>query len=138
MTKKALFWLWYILVAGTVGIAIRHGLLVETAQVDTVGVSWVILGLFALAYVMGAMVFFGAPVLEHLRGLANHQVFLGVFGTILGAYMALRGVDAGSTDAVLKAVPQLLMALFTSILGMAGGGITIVTFELLGGDPERD
>jgi hypothetical protein len=137
MLKKSLFWLWYIVVAGVVGIAIRHGLLVETANVDTIGVSWLIIVLFFLAYALGALAFFGYPVREHLRGLANHQVYFGVFGTILGAYMSLRGVDVGSNDAVLQAVPQLMMALWTSVIGMAGGGITIITFEILGGEPEQ-
>lgn len=150
--------LWFVIVGGVVAIAVRRGLLTETLEVDHTGISWIIMAMFVVTMAYGFIIHAGPPwkirvvpyhrgmklqmlmPLRYLKESANLQVFLGLWGTMLGLYLIFRGLPVSegmsgeeTTEVIMAAVPNLLMALWTSILGMAGGGLVIVTYLVLGG-----
>jgi MotA/TolQ/ExbB proton channel family len=128
-----------------VGVAIRHGLLRETVAADSTGISWLIMATFvagmatALLYAFGKA---GTRARELVYTFANLQVFFGLFGTVLGAYIALHSIDlavlgtaqAGKNAAVM--VKGMGTAFWTSILGMAGCAITYINYKIMGGESE--
>lgn len=156
--KDVLKSLWFVIVGGATAIAIRYGLFTETIEVDHTGISWVIMAMFAATMVYGFIIHAGLPwkirvvpyhrgmkfqmlmPLRYLKESANLQVFLGLWGTMLGLYLVFRGLPVSegmsgeeTTEVIMAALPNLLMALWTSLLGMAGGGLCIVTYLVLGG-----
>jgi hypothetical protein len=135
MFNKIAKGLWFVLSIIFVGIAIRQGALHETYAVDGTGISWFLMSLFVLAMWLGALHYMGAKWvnLEHVRHLANDQVYIGLFGTLVGIYMALRGVQGTEADLVLRAVPNMMLAFWTSIIGMSGAWVSMKTYQFLGG-----
>jgi hypothetical protein len=162
MLGRTLKSLWFILVAGTVGIAIRFGLFTETVSSDRIGISWFIMAMFVVAMLVAAFVAFareggfGNPLFQTnssmkmgmlftdlrrlVKDLANLQVFVGLYGTVVGLYLVFRGLgitegmsSEDTTAIVVAAVPAFLLAFWTSIVGMGGGLISILTYMVIGG-----
>lgn len=135
MVEKILQGLWFVASLTAVGIAIRQGVLTETYSIDSTGISWVIMGLFVIATSLSIFKYAGSRWInvEHIRHLANDQAYLGLFGTIVGIFLSMKGVSGLETDLVLTAVPKMLMAFWTSIVGMSGAWLTMKSYEFLGG-----
>ncbi len=136
MIEKILQGLWFVVSLTMVGIAIRQGVLTETYSIDSTGITWVIMGIFVLATTLSLLKYLGSSWvnLEHVRHLANDQAYLGLFGTIVGIFLAMKGVQGLEADLVLTAVPKMLIAFWTSIVGMAGAWLTIKAYVFLGGE----
>ena len=95
----------------------------------------VIMFFFVVAMILSLKVYFGSKWvnLEHVRHLANDQAYLGLFGTIAGIFLSMKGVSGLEADLVLTAVPKMLMAFWTSVVGMAGAWLTMKSYYFLGG-----
>lgn len=135
MIGKILQGLWFVFVTSIVGIAIRQGVVTMTWKIDGYGISWVIIVMFLLSLSMAMLYAAGVKWinLEHVRHLANDQAYWGVFGTIVGVFLAMLSLKSSTSEEVLAAIPGILLAFWTSILGMAGGWVTIKTYQFLGG-----
>lgn len=143
MLKKAFYILWFVLVAGTVGIAIRFGLITETLYADPIGISFLIMamGVISMTFAFhSAFLDGGSNSLRLVKDFANLQVYAGLYGTVIGLYLVFRGLgieegmsSADTTQIVISAVPAFLMAFWTSIVGMGGGLISILTYLVVGG-----
>lgn len=134
---KALLYTWNVLVVIAALAAARYGFVEATAANDVTGITWGIVGVFAMSQLVA---WWPAPkpiVSGELSFYPNRSgilydastimVMMGLVGTIVGFMAALETVQStGDTSGIST-------ALWTTLVGLVGSMVNFVTHRLMGG-----